>query len=213
MRGTHRQGQPHTLLRGIIPAHAGNTDTTTGRRSSCWDHPRACGEHPTTSARQRRAKGSSPRMRGTRMGRRQGHREGGIIPAHAGNTLSLTLTVSRVWDHPRACGEHIAFCGEEVIDLGSSPRMRGTPKSVRRTHRWPGIIPAHAGNTIGPSFSFGLIGDHPRACGEHRNCPSWCRWSSGSSPRMRGTLRMCVVNDVCAGIIPAHAGNTAHVWR
>ena len=50
--------------------------------------------------------GSSPHMRGTRVGHRERHQGRGIIPAYAGNTPHPTRMISRPKDHPRICGEH-----------------------------------------------------------------------------------------------------------
>ena len=71
----------------------------------------------------------------------------GIIPAYAGNTQSNTMRGASVWDHPRVCGEHGDNNEESIEDLGSSPRMRGTPVRCPNPIRRPR--------------------DHPRVCGEH----------------------------------------------
>ena len=152
---------------GIIPAYAGNTtndyDFDTPRR----DHPRVCGEHfRQLSAAQKRA-GSSPRMRGTPDSltvRRLGTR---IIPAYAGNTLLSRSMVSKFRDHPRVCGEHCRKHCRSGANMGSSPRMRGTPYARYQRLTVTGIIPAYAGNTAFCFCKSWLSGDHPRVCGEH----------------------------------------------
>ena len=50
----------------------------------------------------------------------------GIIPAYAGNTIFPFSSLLFAWDHPRVCGEHVAFDAPEITLKGSSPRMRGT---------------------------------------------------------------------------------------
>ena len=70
------------------------------------------------------------------------------------------------------------------------------------------IIPAYAGNTTRRERQGDRDGDHPRVCGEHRTLMPSMMASSGSSPRMRGTRGNCLECDMCAGIIPAYAGNT-----
>ena len=86
-------------------------------------------------------------MRGTQPGDEVEVELRGIIPAYAGNTNSVSHTLGTSGDHPRVCGEHIAFVPAITVVVGSSPRMRGT------LHDWPiqvvveGIIPAYAGNT------------------------------------------------------------------
>ena len=147
MRGT-LQGSVDTLeLFGIIPAYAGNTFVVSLTVSPPRDHPRVCGEHRSRPCTSNQAQGSSPRMRGTRVQWFQGGHYLGIIPAYAGNTCVLCLVTYLYWDHPRVCGEHIVFCSEKVVNLGSSPRMRGTPQDYVSRYGHRGIIPAYAGNT------------------------------------------------------------------
>ena len=167
MRGTQRVPLVPQRLRGIIPAHAGNTCPQAWRKAASGDHPRACGEHDVVAADDARVPGSSPRMRGTLRCRIAELLVRGIIPAHAGNTISSPPKSSLARDHPRACGEHAIFIAVVSLPVGSSPRMRGTPRV--RAHRLlaGGIIPAHAGNTASMA-KYGLpVRDHPRACGEH----------------------------------------------
>ena len=147
-------------------------------------------------------------MRGTPIDAEQAFAYPGIIPAYAGNTESWCMWFRPAGDHPRVCGEHIYVTNPDLLDSGSSPRMRGTP----RYHRCPGIadgiIPAYAGNTIPPVSTPAARRDHPRVCGEHisRNMTSLLTW--GSSPRMRGTLKAYNHGNRNPGIIPAYAGNT-----
>ena len=66
MRGTPRETDRSPPRRRIIPAYAGNTLYI---QHADWDDP-----------------GSSPRMRGTHSTISYYDRDGGIIPAYAGNT-------------------------------------------------------------------------------------------------------------------------------
>ena len=134
--------------------------------------------------------------------------DAGIIPAHAGNTKAFLYAVSSLWDHPRACGEHLVLSPCTTCDQGSSPRMRGTPAVDDVHHRLVGIIPAHAGNTRHGAYVRTLRWDHPRACGEHAGISLHDQGATGSSPRMRGTLTPALLASLRHGIIPAHAGNT-----
>ena len=137
--------------------------------------------------------GSSPRLRGTPGWRvQQGHRPG-IIPALAGNTMMPCWNAARIWDHPRACGEHSFAVPLPADDMGSSPRLRGTRAAHHLRSVPAGIIPALAGNTCT------MYGD------------SVC--SRGSSPRLRGTLGAGLLASDHDGIIPALAGNTYFLSR
>ena len=147
-------------------------------------------------------------MRGTHSGHCAEVQCPGIIPAHAGNTAGADVKRAPVWDHPRACGEHVT--GQFVFpdELGSSPRMRGTLSAILSGNWTSGIIPAHAGNTGDVIRAYVENGDHPRACGEHQAKADTNDKAAGSSPRMRGTPGGVVGRGLRVGIIPAHAGNT-----
>ena len=188
MRGTHDSCSVMSVLLGIIPAYAGNTKY---------------GAHFTTGHG-----GSSPRMRGTHCASETTIPTHGIIPAYAGNTGIEWNDTTSGGDHPRVCGEHSQFTRPIPYELGSSPRMRGTPCDCGDALMLPGIIPAYAGNTRTVFPQPCPARDHPRVCGEHMIRYGTLTLSMGSSPRMRGTpihKPPCSSNH---GIIPAYAGNT-----
>ena len=132
----------------------------------------------------------------------------GIIPAHAGLTVTSTAARTPVWDHPRACGAHNSIRRVISSSRGSSPRMRGSQLRFSVHKRLVGIIPAHAGLT-GEGVADGLHSwDHPRACGAHLLPRRTRARSAGSSPRMRGSRARPAQGIPRGGIIPAHAGLT-----
>ena len=157
----------HAALTGSSPRMRGTQIDTLFHVPFIWDHPRACGEH----YRKRRFPdcrvGSSPRMRGTPVNALRLAKIGGIIPAHAGNTALSDSRRKTSRDHPRACGEHPSLVSKMMVCGGSSPRMRGTPPALVPNVCFVGIIPAHAGNTVGCTVHNSTFRDHPRACGEH----------------------------------------------
>ncbi len=187
-RGTRQRRPRQRGALRFIPAHAGNTAARRTTRPSRTVHPRARGEHPYPAGHDVNVIGSSPRTRGTPLRRGHAHLLGRFIPAHAGNTLSIsTLRVSPTV-HPRARGEH----------AGIAPRRR----------QWRRFIPAHAGNTSAQGMEAGSwFGSsprtrgtplrpagqhrdakvHPRARGEHCRLAPLTMSPSGSSPRTRGT--------------------------
>ena len=127
VRGTHRARPERPDDPRFIPACAGNTaplleihgaltvhprvcgEHPLGRtpRASQWTvHPRVCGEHSLAPPRCGPARGSSPRVRGTRPGRRPRPAASRFIPACAGNTSAKHRRKTATPVHPRVCGEH-----------------------------------------------------------------------------------------------------------
>ena len=192
MRGTRLHPIMWLGATRIIPAHAGNTLRHRIRAPRFRDHPRTCGEHFLIWLRWRVM--------------------GWIIPAHAGNTAQFQSKRRGETDHPRTCGEHERLTVDAIQAEGSSPHMRGTHCALSHSILSNGIIPAHAGNTMGKGGYCYIARDHPRTCGDHSGFSSAITSPVGSSPHMRGTP--CLISDCenCTGIIPAHAGNTAS-WQ
>ena len=167
VRGTPKPETIFCKLRGIIPACAGNTSSTTPSPRPNRDHPRVCGEHLDDKTLYARQQGSSPRVRGTHAAGDYVAGLYGIIPACAGNTPYNKLPLYDVGDHPRVCGEHQVRDTLYGTTQGSSPRVRGTPRVRERPRRETGIIPACAGNTCRRCLRLAARWDHPRVCGEH----------------------------------------------
>ena len=126
VRGTLTVATSTPLLQGIIPACAGNTIDLGRGWVDVGDHPRVCGEHPSSIAFSVCGMGSSPRVRGTRNVQKLAMHDVGIIPACAGNTVNVIIQAQTTGDHPRVCGEHVVDYLAVFIKLGSSPRVRGT---------------------------------------------------------------------------------------
>ena len=72
----------------------------------------------------------------------------GVLPAGAGNTRAPARGFHGTTGHPRGCGEHYCQGGSTMSDVGSSPRVRGTPECRQRDELRAGVIPAGAGNTL-----------------------------------------------------------------
>ena len=167
MRGSRQLRAGGLVCDGIIPAHAGLTAVPSGKSHRTGDHPRACGVHKPMPSFSGLARGSSPRMRGSRIQWLQKLRIVGIIPAHAGLTLLGLDAWYRRRDHPRACGAHKSGFSRPAGIGGSSPRMRGSLAALLCGCTLLGIIPAHAGLTGCLALRLHPLRDHPRACGAH----------------------------------------------
>ena len=208
MRGTHDGTPGKKYTKRIIPADAGNTSMGVLFSRLVKDHPRGCGEHAYSRPYGVPHAGSSPRMRGTLATKCVERRINRIIPADAGNTQAAAPRWHPARDHPRGCGEHTSMMPSRASLLGSSPRMRGTPKSEAREDGLHRIIPADAGNTRSCLGIGDARWDHPRGCGEHELHRGHLLSGAGSSPRMRGTRVSVRCRVLCHRIIPADAGNT-----
>ncbi len=152
-------------------------------------HPRACGDHRLVRVEDRGGGGSSPRVRGPRVRRRDDGLLPRLIPARAGTTWPHPTSGPRRPAHPRACGDHGSRGAIRVGGEGSSPRVRGPPLAPD---------PDRAAGTA-----------HPRACGDHAAPDAPMTATLGSSPRVRGPRaeRPQEVGD--RRLIPARAGTTS----
>ena len=151
-------------------------------------------------------------MRGSQSAYKSISQLQGIIPAHAGLTVTRMLGAASARDHPRACGAHGTYADMGKLMEGSSPRMRGSPRGSDARKAQPGIIPAHAGLTLPAAAHRDGSGDHPRACGAHQWKRSSGHRRKGSSPRMRGSPAHAAHGNNHRGIIPAHAGLTSFIF-
>ena len=166
------------------------------------------GEHTVEGGHGSLPTGSSPLARGTPVCHFFILLQLGIIPACAGNTISLNLPLRSSQDHPRLRGEHVQQGTVLRGHSGSSPLARGTRPNLRTDLPCQGIIPACAGNTSMRRMIRLGSRDHPRLRGEH-STPSLTMLSWwGSSPLARGTHDGVEREDGEDGIIPACAGNT-----
>ena len=155
-----------------------------------------------------RADGSSPRVRGTAAPSGLECTAVRFIPACAGNRPSLSAIRRLRSVHPRVCGEQRVLIGSADLSVGSSPRVRGTGIAHSRHCAQDRFIPACAGN----SFPDGAVGTfipvHPRVCGEQVGAAPECFSAAGSSPRVRGTVRILYLGCSRIRFIPACAGNS-----
>ena len=208
LRGARWVREPENAPTGIIPALARSTSPTVCASIGRRDHPRACEEHTTCPVRYCQLIGSSPRLRGALVSLTTRHAVNGIIPALAGSTILATSPFGPYTDHPRACGEHMLLRPSMTMRSGSSPRLRGARCCSRSPVACRGIIPALAESTPFVTRLGAQLGDHPRACGEHKGNDMTRINIPGSSPRLRGALLPALESTEGHGIIPALAGST-----
>ena len=208
MRGKLRSRLLCAQERRLIPAYAGKTELIGTPDTAERAHPRVCGENLRASPQTTRGRGSSPRMRG-KLPQRAGHvLNAGLIPAYAGKTPVSRAADVTSWAHPRVCGENAICDIDPVAQEGSSPRMRGKRSLFLWFMLGLGLIPAYAGKTVSRERRARNVWAHPRVCGENERSSSGQARPPGSSPRMRGKLRLPQLTASSSGLIPAYAGKT-----
>ena len=133
---------------------------------------------------------------------------GGIIPAGAGRSEVGFGAFESEGDHPRGCGEKLAYPPPATTRPGSSPRVRGEVRHPRIPRNLKGIIPAGAGRSGEVCSKRIHRWDHPRGCGEKLSAQHVSAKWRGSSPRVRGEAGGLLFALAVDGIIPAGAGRS-----
>ena len=129
-RGIHSSANRGFLIGRIIPALAGNTRKSKPMGVGGSDHPRSRGEYSGNRISGRKAMGSSPLSRGIQSPCGRSSSPPGIIPALAGNTVTLWAVIIATRDHPRSRGEYCQQPCSSESTRGSSPLSRGIPSSI-----------------------------------------------------------------------------------
>ena len=209
MRGKLLDGSVGLALQRLIPAHTGKTGRARRRPSARWAHPRSHGKtrwsgraggsrraHPRSRGENNDGTGggagmlgSSPLTRGKRAPSGDTGQRPGLIPAHAGKTGSRSCRLRPSTAHPHSCGENVRL-----------------PSALRGA----GLIPAHAGKTSCSSPSRPSTRAHPRSRGENVTVLPQQSAQPGSSPLTQGKHLVASARHAIEGLIPAHAGKTAH---
>ena len=187
-RGKPELRRAHRVGVGLIPAHAGKTETMSSWAASSGAHPRSRGENRVGWGPLRGREGSSPLTRGKPHPNHERTHSHGLIPAHAGKTL-----------RQRRQGHSVH---------GSSPLTRGKRPSAISPRASPGLIPAHAGKTRSACVGSVSMRAHPRSRGENMNRSTSGHSCEGSSPLTRGKRGDDLHGRDTSGLIPAHAGKT-----
>ena len=126
VRGTDSPGTPGPSRSRFIPACAGNSADPARCSWKRSVHPRVCGEQRRHHLLDGLSHGSSPRVRGTDPSIGSSPYAVRFIPACAGNRACRSQYAAHSPVHPRVCGEQCPEAHNSSINLGSSPRVRGT---------------------------------------------------------------------------------------
>ena len=193
---------------GLIPAHAGKTTHFVPEARAKRAHPRSRGENPDAPGIASANWGSSPLTRGKPTYRVVSLGPPGLIPAHAGKTMTAIDARACRGAHPRSRGENQALDVDHHPHAGSSPLTRGKRGAVDGGRDGLRLIPAHAGKTQATRRRHQRPRAHPRSRGEN-SVPFLTRiMDGGSSPLTRGKRTEVHEPPRRAGLIPAHAGKT-----
>ena len=189
-----------------IPACAGEPPSSSicGCRRTVY--PRVCGGTSYLLAGRFCREGLSPRVRGNRILDGRVILRERSIPACAGEPTPAYHCRWQSGVYPRVCGGTMTTQSTTPFLLGLSPRVRG---NLSRLYPYPPgerSIPACAGEPSPHPALLPYRRVYPRVCGG----TSWMwRWRSehrGLSPRVRGNRHNHSGLGICAGSIPACAG-------
>ena len=124
-RGKPGIGRRCPRLSGLIPAHAGKTPSKPPKKWPPAAHPRSRGENGHLAHPAPHTRGSSPLTRGKPEALADGEIYLRLIPAHAGKTPRLHLSICDWPAHPRSRGENTLIWECCARSGGSSPLTRG----------------------------------------------------------------------------------------
>ena len=113
-----------------------------------------------------------------------------ITPAYAGKSPCSHALKNLRKDHPRLCGEKLAFYHLLSTILGSPPPMRGKEQEDTRKNQRFRITPAYAGKSPSAATFPRGCRDHPRLCGEKLCYYEIIAAAKGSPPPMRGKVKL-----------------------
>ena len=173
---------------GLIPAHAGKTESPREGLTHVVAHPRSRGENFLMLLRLVTCPGSSPLTRGKPPPDATHVWKARLIPAHAGKTTALHDGPCQGTAHPRSRGENNTYAVWLSSTDGSSPLTRGKHRLGLVLPNVGGLIPAHAGKTADLQHGQDRGWAHPRSRGENGIPALSVGKCGGSSPLTRGKL-------------------------
>jgi len=131
----------------FIPTGVGNTVARLSNLRFELVHPHGCGEHGFIYTVTAYSSGSSPRVWGTPPSFLNAIPITRFIPTGVGNTWAENESLNAKPVHPHGCGEHWAALYLYAWDVGSSPRVWGTPPDRANATANRRFIPTGVGNT------------------------------------------------------------------
>ena len=168
-----------------------------------------CGGTPTRWFSALPVSGLSPRVRGNLSRSGRGGRQGGSIPACAGEPQRAEEHGRGGAVYPRVCGGTLPLLRVVPVQGGLSPRVRGNLMVIFHYPSKERSIPACAGEPPNRRCRRRSPGVYPRVCGGTHPRPAPPPSGRGLSPRVRGNPLRRHRRPDRAGSIPACAGEPA----
>ena len=128
-----------------IPAYAGEPLRDESADPQMRAYPRIRGGTVGRELDAAIEEGLSPHTRGNQLPDRPDWAVRGPIPAYAGEPSRCCLIESGAGAYPRIRGGTTTYGAGNGSTTGLSPHTRGNPGSLQPLHRFPGPIPAYAG--------------------------------------------------------------------
>ena len=208
-RGKPRTRQRKNWLPRSIPAWAGETVGVRGRPGALPVYPRVGGGNSSAMLTGNGSGGLSPRGRGKRSSTAWVRDRRRSIPAWAGETTRLNMSITRSTVYPRVGGGNPEGRQIPRWRWGLSPRGRGKQALGGPAASYAGSIPAWAGETpVGIAVN-DPVEVYPRVGGGNPPSLSMPLPGKGLSPRGRGKQDQAIIQAQEDGSIPAWAGETA----
>ena len=210
VRGSLEAANDELLLRGSIPACAGEPERAPQEQRTKRVDPRVCGGADVEGEVMVVCKGRSPRVRGSPGNHRALLRGRGSIPACAGEPETWRTPAPAARVDPRVCGGASSTAASSSSPSGRSPRVRGSRKRRHSNVRLSGSIPACAGEPGRRGHRRAGRRVDPRVCGGAPAVIFTMKSTPGRSPRVRGSPGALSGGCAAVGSIPACAGEPSH---
>ena len=131
-----------------------------------------------------------------------------FIPMHIGNTTTASNDPISCAVYPYAYREHAWQMRQQMLLIGLSLCIQGTPLCPHLARQCGRFIPMHIGNTSSATVNKLLGAVYPYAYREHRLSHKAFYYYNGLSLCIQGTLRFCQARNGARRFIPMHIGNT-----
>ncbi len=201
------------MIRGSIPAYAGEPSGGSSLRSPVGVDPRLRGGAAIAPSHLVKRMGRSPLTRGSPPGCAENCYILGSIPAYAGEPDRRWRRAGRCWVDPRLRGGAGSQSRRRKARSGRSPQVRGSLGAALGDLELSGSIPAYAGEPKSASASDCAWRVDPRVSGRAVLPPASTNDAWGRSPLTRGSPGQGPAAGARAGSIPAYVGEPRRPCR